>query len=120
RRLENKYNAKQFALKHSCKVAKLYWHGDEKEFSQFDLKSLPDKYTIKPIFGDSTKDVFLIDNGYNFFNSKFYNVKELEEKILELYKSRPGTELIIEEFLPNEKGEFVVPNDYRFYTFNGE
>lgn len=120
RRLENKYNAKQFAIKHGCKVAELYWQGNKKQFSQLDLDSLPENYTIKPIFGESTKNVFLMRKGYNLFNSRFYTPDILRKELNKLFDSIEGLEILIEEFLPNEKREYVVPSDYRFYTYNGK
>lgn len=120
RRLENKYNAKQFAKKYGCKVAELYWHGNKKQFKQLDLDSLPENYTVKPVFGESTKGVFLMRKGYNIFNSCFYTFDLLRKEINILFDSKEGMEILIEEFLPDNQGDYVVPSDYRFYTYNGD
>ncbi|MFV8279931.1 ATP-grasp fold amidoligase family protein [Christiangramia marina] len=119
RRLENKYNAKQFALKFGCKVAKLYWHGKKEDFENLDINNLPENYIIKPLFGESSKNIFLMKNGCNLFDSKEYTPKSLRNEINALFNSQDDLEIIIEEFIPNENGDFVIPDDYKFYCFNG-
>lgn len=118
RRLSNKHNAKEFAKKLHCKVAKVYWQGNNDEFQNFDMSKLPKNFIFKPVKGYGSKKVFLIKDKINLFSGKKYSQKQIRDKIENLLEFR--NEIIIEEFLPNEKGEIVVPNDYRFYTFNGE
>lgn len=120
RRLENKYNAKEFALKNNCKVAKMYWFGNRDEFIKLDIKTLPSCYTIKPNFGESSRDVFLIKDGFCLFHSNYIAPDQLKEKILGIYNSIEGSEFLIEEFLANQIGQKVIPNDYKFYCFNGK
>lgn len=120
RRLENKYNAKQFVKKLGVQVADILWTGKLEEFNPLILDDLPDNYIIKPVFGEASKSVYLMKNGTNLFDNKQYSKKELTNQIIKLFESNINTELIIEEFLPNKNGEYLVPNDYRFYTFNGE
>lgn len=119
RLLENKLNSKEFAKKFGSTVAKLYWSGDEKEFVSFDLNSLPENFIIKPVIGSSSKNVYIMKGNKNLFDGQCYSLTELKAEVLDLFASRPGLELIIEEFVPNENGDYVVPNDYRFYMFNG-
>ncbi|MCC8358518.1 ATP-grasp fold amidoligase family protein [Salinimicrobium sediminilitoris] len=120
RRLENKWNAKEFALKAGCKVAEVYWRGRREDFESLDLSILPKTFIVKPILGEASKNVFLMKDGYNLFDKKSYSFSDLRIAINILYKSVGVTEIIIEEFLSNEAGEIKVPNDYRFYTFNGK
>ena len=119
RLLENKLNAKEFAKKFDCKVAKLYWTGGENEFIQFSFSTLPDNFIIKPVIGQSSQGVFLMKDGFNLFDEKKYSNEELRAAITGLFQENPGLKLIIEEFLPNEEGKFEIPNDYRLYMFNG-
>ncbi|MDT0686861.1 ATP-grasp fold amidoligase family protein [Autumnicola psychrophila] len=118
-RLENKLNAKEFALKAGAKVAKKIWSGCKEDFQKLDLLTLPENFIIKPVRGEASKDVFLIRGGYNLFDKKKYSISDLEKAVHDLFMVKRISEIVIEEFLPNESGEILVPNDYRFYTFNG-
>ncbi len=118
RRLENKLNAKEFVQKCGIRTAKRIWNGRLEDFANFDFSLLPENFTVKPVRGEATKNVFLMNNGTNLFEGKIYDEKLLRAKIQELYNSGIK-EILIEEFLANEDGEFKVPNDYRFYVFNG-
>lgn len=118
RRLENKLNSKEFVQKLGIKTARKIWAGRREDFEILDLVQLPVNYIVKPVRGEASKNVLLIRNGYNIFDKKFYDKNMLRKKIVEFYKNGIE-ELIIEEFLPNEDGGVVVPNDYRFYTFDG-
>lgn len=119
RRLENKWNAKEFAKKFGCRVATLYWHGGKSDFLQFDLNQLPENYIIKPIMDHSSRNVFIMKKGTNLLNNVSYSNEELKGALLALYDTQPDLEFIIEEFISDDNGEFVVPRDYRFYMFNG-
>lgn len=119
RRLENKLNAKEFALKAGIKVAKKIWSGRKEDFQTINLSILPETFTIKPVRGEASKNIFLMNSGYNLFDRKNYSGTELRSAVSDLYLKKDISEIIIEEFLPNEDGEILVPNDYRFYTFNG-
>lgn len=118
-RLINKWNAKEFAKKMNIRVAKLYWNGKLDDFKKFELSSIPDSFIIKPIDGFSSKNVFIINKGVNLFDGKKYDKSSLKQEVIRLYKSKPGLELIIEEFIPDQEGNFRVPIDYKFYMFNG-
>ena len=39
RKLSNKYNSREFAKKHNCRVAELYWKG--RDYNSIDFDNLP-------------------------------------------------------------------------------
>jgi len=119
RRLENKFNAKEFAKKLGCRVAILYWHGGKEEFLKFDLYSLPENFIVKPIMDHSSRNVFIMRSGVNLLNHMSLTLEELKIEILKLYEAQPDLELLIEEFIPNEDGNYAIPIDYKFFMFNG-
>jgi hypothetical protein len=51
RKLSNKYNAKLFSMKMDCKVADLYWKGEDPAL--IDFENLPAQYVIRPTIGHS-------------------------------------------------------------------
>ncbi|MEJ7682262.1 MAG: hypothetical protein WKG06_31315 [Segetibacter sp.] len=56
RKLSNKYNSREFARKHSCRVPELYWKGNN--YTAIDFDNLPEHYVIRPTKGHSLKLVF--------------------------------------------------------------
>ena len=118
-KLENKLNAKEFVVKYGCQAAELYWKGNVDEFAALDLKSLPGQFTIKPNLGHSSRNIFLMSNGYNFFDSRYYSNDELKTKVVEYFKDKSEVKILIEEFLTDPEGKYGVTWDYKFYTFNG-
>lgn len=118
RKLSNKYNAKQFALKMGCKVADLYWKGRDVE--TIDFSRLPDQYVIRPTIGHSSGNVFIMNNRLNLFDNLVYTETEIRQKLHARLAELPRLEFLIEEFLQEQPGTYKVLNDYKFFCFNGE
>jgi glutathione synthase/RimK-type ligase-like ATP-grasp enzyme len=116
--LNNKHNSHEFAKLYNCKVPELYWEGRDVQKIKFDL--LPESYVIKPNLGYSSKMVFLMQGSRNLFDNKNYSQNEIIEELSNTVAKDPELEFMIEEFAINEKGDSVIPDDYKFYTFNGE
>lgn len=118
RKLSNKANSREFALKFGCQVPELYWKGDD--LSKLDFSKLPAHYVVRPTIGLSSKDVFLMSNGLNLFDQKMYEPEELRTVLSEIVSKRAGLEVLIEEFLQPEEGKHDILTDYKLYMFNGE
>ncbi len=118
RKLSNKYNSREFAAKHNCKVAKLYWKG--RDYSSVNFDNLPDHYVIRPTIGHSSGLVFLMDNSINLMDEITYAKEEIRAIIAKAVKEEENTEFLIEEFLKREDGTYKIPDDYKFYMFNGQ
>ncbi len=118
RKLSNKDNAREFAKKHGCKVPELYWRG--RDINKLDFNNLPARFVLKPTIGHSSKLVFLMNDNLNLMKNLFYSNEQLIEIMAENLKQNPYLEFIVEEFVRSEKGEYKIPVDYKFHTFNGE
>lgn len=118
RKLSNKFNAREFARMHGCRVAELYWKGRLPETIDFDR--LPAQYVIRPTFGHSCKMVFLMNDGVNMLDKRAYLPEDLKQFMQTQLAKNPRLEFLVEEFLRNEDGEYCIPNDYKFLMFNGE
>lgn len=118
RKLSNKHNAREFAKMHGCRVANLYWKGRQVERIDFDR--LPSTFVIRPTFGHSCNMVFLMNNGVNLLDKQAYTREELSALMQKALAKNRRLEFLIEEFVRNENGEYVIPNDYKFLMFNGE
>jgi hypothetical protein len=118
RKLNNKYNSGEFAKKHDCKVAGLYWKG--KDVNTINFENLPNQYVIRPTIGHSSRGVFLMNNSINLMDGKTYVKEDVKEALAAALDKNKNLEFLVEEFLRTESGEYKIPDDYKFYMFNGE
>ena len=118
RKLSNKYNSREFAGKHGCKVAALIWKG--RDIDTIDFKNLPENYVIRPTIGHSANLVFLMKKDYNLFDKKTYTTAQIKESLKTAIASNDKLEFLVEEFLKNEQGQNEILKDYKVYSFNGE
>ncbi len=118
RKLSNKYNSREFAKKHNCKVADLYWKGRDINTLQFD--NLPEHYVIRPTIGHSSASVFLMNDSVNLMNGITYSKEDIKEALIKALNENESLEFLFEEFLRTESGVYKIPDDYKFYMFNGE
>lgn len=117
RRLSNKYNSREFAKKHGCKVPELYWRG--RNVGEIDFKKLPDHYVLKPTLGHACKGALLMSKGKNLFDNKFYSNQKLIEAMDQVLNRTPNAEYEVLEFIRTENGEYEIPVDYKVFAFNG-
>lgn len=118
RKLSNKYNAREFAKKHNCKVPDLYWKGRNYDTNNF--AELPLNYVIRPTSGHSLQCVFLFSNSTNLLDEKTYIKEDIIRILDKALQKDHFTEFLFEEFVRTEDGEYKIPDDYKFYMFNGE
>ena len=117
RRLSNKYNAREFAKMHGCKVPALFWRG--RDIDNINFSSLPENYVIRPTIGHSCQSVFLMKKDLNLFEKKTYTIDELKGALKNKINENPRLEFLIEEFIPNTDGEHKILKDYKIFTFKG-
>lgn len=118
RKLSNKYNSREFAKKHGCKVAELYWKG--RNINELPFDKLPDHYVIRPTIGHSCQLVFLMSGTTNLMDKKTYSHSEIAALLKEQVAKNPYLEFLVEEFIRTEDGEYKIPKDYKFYMFSGQ
>lgn len=118
RKLSNKFNSREFARKFNCRVAELYWHG--REYQAIPFATLPAAYVIRPTIGFSSGLVFLMQDSVNLMDKRTYTPAEITEVLAAALAQNPYLEFLVEEFVKTEKGETKIPDDYKFYMFDGE
>jgi len=118
RKLSNKYNSREFAKMHNCQVPDLYWKG--RDYKNIIWDNLPQNYVIRPTIGYSSNLVFLMSNSISLMNGKTYSKEGIEEILKSALEENSRLEFLIEEFLKTEEGLCKIPDDYKFYTFNGK
>ena len=117
RRLTNKLNAREFAIKYGVPVPELYWYG--KDITAIPFNKIGSKYVIKTSFGTASKDVLVIVDGLNLFDNKPYD----EEKIREFFRGKmqkvePIGYVMIEEFIESGARNEIA-KDYKCHLFGG-
>jgi len=118
RKLSNKYNSREFAKRHNCKVAQLYWRG--RDLNSLDFSSLPCYFVIRPTIGHSLSHVFLMKNSVNLMDGKTYSTEDIKEVLTNALSDNKKVEFLFEEFIRTECGDYCIPDDYKFYMFNGQ
>ena len=118
RKLSNKYNSREFAKMHDCRVPELYWKGREVDTIDFDR--LPLHYVIRPTIGHSCSLVFLMADSVNLMDKQTYKPADIKSLLSKALEQNQYVEFLIEEFIRTEEGEYQIPADYKFYMFNGE
>ena len=118
RKLSNKYNSREFAKMHHCKLPELYWKG--RDLDTLDLDKIPRHYVIRPTVGHSSGLVFLMNESINLMDGKTYSAENIKEVLQTALSKNAELEFLIEEFLRTEEGEYKIPDDFKLYMFNGE
>lgn len=118
RKLSNKYNSREFAKLHNCRVPELYWKG--RNIAAINFDQLPLHYVIRPTIGHSCNLVFLMANSVNFMDKQTYQPEDIKSLLSKALEENEYVEFLFEEFIKTEEGEYKIPDDYKFYMFNGE
>jgi len=118
RKLSNKRNSREFAKMHNCKLPDLYWRG--RDLDEIKFNTLPKSFVVRPTQGYSSHSVFLMNDSLNLMDGKTYSEEDVKNVLATALKKNKNLEFLFEEFLRTEDGLYRIPDDYKFYTFNGE
>jgi hypothetical protein len=75
-------------------------------------------FVVKNLFGHSSKNVYVMENGFGGINRINQQVMSLDD-IQEDLKRSNATDVYVEELIESGRVDGTVPEDYKFYTFNG-
>ncbi len=125
KRLRNKWNAREFALRHGVDVPELYWHGTNPKDIPFD--QLPESYVVRLTKGDGSNDVFPVSQGRDLFDQREATPDQLVERLeRSLERARhqfarhtlgdpQPLRLLVEEFVKTPEGETTLPWNYKIW-----
>ncbi|UCG75949.1 MAG: hypothetical protein JSV95_01065 [Gemmatimonadota bacterium] len=118
RSLVNKWNGREFAIRHGVPVPELYWCG--RRLSKLDFEALPSRCVIKPAFGHSRRGVFVLCEGVELLSG----TRKGREDVLRTL-GRTGDRLLngpvlVEEFMGDGSGRARMPLDVNFHMFGRE
>lgn len=108
-----------FAKMQSVKVPQiLYCSGDGPDaLSNYSAPPNNNGFVVKDIHGHSSKNVFVLENGFGSMNRITQKQTTLGD-IRKSFKRAKTRDIIIEELIESGHGD-TAPADYKFYMFNG-
>ncbi len=116
RKLNNKWNGREFAARHGARLPQLYWSGRAADQMPFD--ELPSHYVVRSTSGSNKKGVLVMADGTSVYEQKSYDRSALKARLQQLLeRGFSNTQLLVEEFVRNEAGAFKLPRDYKFDMF---
>lgn len=110
-----------FARKMGVKVPHIHFcTGDGPEALAHFAPPLDGGFVVKNLYGHSSKNVYVMDNGFggkNRINQKIVSLEDMQDEL----KKENITDIYVEELIESGRSAIdgSVPDDYKFYTFNG-
>lgn len=124
--LLDKIKLNEFAIKNSISVPAIYGLFDYPDAIDFTLVANNNSFVIKPTIDSSTRGVMVLkregDKFYDSLSKNFYSKGEIidyQKKFFDQNKNKNNKILLEEKVFDYEK-EYIIPRDFKFYTFNGK
>jgi len=114
-RLSNKLSAREFAVKHGCRVPRLYWSGRFPD--RLPLQSLPEHFVIRPTRGHSSKGVYLMAGETELMDGVPLTRAALRRDLRRRFGRVVRAPIMVEEFITDERGAYTIPTDYHCHVF---
>lgn len=118
RNLLNKWNSREFAARHGCRVPELYWYGSDPRAAP--IESLPEHFVIRPERGAARRGVHLVSGGRELLTDEPAFPEQLRERLPRAGAVRRPVRHLFEEFARSEDGGYRIPVGYKWHCFGGE
>jgi hypothetical protein len=118
RNLIKKWNSREFAARHGCRVPDLYWYGSDPAAGP--IESMPEQFVIRPIRGAFRKGVHVISGDRELLTDRPASPDQLRERLPRARLLRPPVRHLFEEFARPEGGGRGLPVGYKCHTFGGQ
>ena len=115
RTFANKLNGRELARRHGFRLPELYWSG--RAPARLPVERLPPHFVVKPAFGRSSHDVYLMADGTDLLGRRPYDGAALRRRLRRDLGELTLLPLMAEEMVRSESGEPGVPIDYKCYVF---
>jgi hypothetical protein len=113
--LLNKFNSREFALRHGCRVPALYWRGTNP--LEIPIDALPDCYVIRPVRGTARQGVYVVVGEHEVMTGTRLPRSALRERLVSDLGAVAATPLLVEEFIRPSGPGYVLPVEYKFHMF---
>jgi len=115
RTLIGKWNGREFAARHGCRIPELYWCGYAP--AKLYLAPLPDAFVVRPLWGAVRRGVYVVADGQELLRKQPASASEFRRRILTSSLMPWTTATLLEEFVKTEDGRYSLPLEYKCYTF---
>jgi hypothetical protein len=116
RKLNNKWNAREFAVRHGASPPELYWCGRDPD--QISLEKLPRRFVVRATSGTACARVLTLADGVDLLTGRPCSRTELLATLrrwIDTGFSR--TLLLVEEFIESGSERPALPPDYKVHVF---
>ncbi len=117
RSLINKWNSREFAVRHGCRVPELYWVGRSPRKLPFG--SLPERYVVRPTFSHSRRGVYVIWDGVDLLTGKPVRSEEMRRCLAGMVRRSVTGRILAEEFVAEPDAEPALPVEVKVHVFGG-
>jgi hypothetical protein len=114
RTLINKWNGREFAAKHGCRLPELYWRGAA---TDVPLERLPASLVIRPMQGYESLNVIAIAGGRDLLHDRSAAPSELRKVLRQRRRLNWGLPVMAEEFVQTPSREHGLPLEFKCHVF---
>jgi TupA-like ATPgrasp len=115
RTVVDKWNGREFAARHGCRLPELYWWGGP--LSRPPLRSLPSRFVVRPVMGTDHRGVLVVVDGTELLRRESATTAELRTRLSPLRRLARPVPILIEEFIALEEGANKLPLEYKCHVF---
>lgn len=115
RALHVKWNSREFARRHDCRVPDLYWTGLLPWRVPF--ASLPPRYVVRPFWGGGSSNVLVVVDGRELFGGGPASPADVRRRLVRDLAWFRLDRLLIEEYVAPEEGGAGLPIEYKCHVF---
>ena len=113
RSLINKWNSREFALKHRCRVPELYWHVRDLRHVRFE--SMPERYVIRQTFGSGRERVYVFCGGREVTKGREVGDDEMRTNLGGSFRSLVRGRILVEEFVGRKSATCEMPLECKLF-----
>jgi len=117
RKLANKWNSREFAVKFGCGVPELYWSG--RDVGSIPFERLPDRYVVRPVVGHSKRGIFVMANGIDLISGRQLVPRQIVAETKRALPPWTRRRVLVEEYVAPEEASLGRPLEVKCWTFGG-
>jgi hypothetical protein len=115
RKLINKWNGREFALRHGARVPILY--SCARLPSPRRLRALPSRYVIRPLWGSRRQGVYVVADGRDLLLGEPFSAVAMRRRLLRAGMLTKMLPVMVEEFIRSEDPRYDMPIEYKCHMF---
>jgi len=113
--LIHKWNSREFAARHGCRIPAIYWRGRFPHRAPFD--SFPPDLVVRPVNGKSREGAYVVSDGRELLRDIPITIPELRRRLRRERWVQLGAPVLVEEILRRNDGAHRLPLELKCHTF---